>query len=83
MQSKSFDLQLAEKFYECRELFKKHESKGDLLNPSISHVMGIVFGKLMEIQQGLFDDVKELGNDIELNIIKPLNEFQVIFIDLK
>ena len=37
----------------------------------------------MEIQQGLFDDVKELGNDIELNIIKPLNEFQVIIYKLK
>ena len=70
-------MQLAEKFYECKELFKKYESKGDLLNPSISHIMGVVFGKLMEIQQGLSNDVQELGHNIEVNVLKPLMDYQV------
>lgn len=69
---------MSEKFLECRELFKKYETKGDLLNPSISHVMGIVFGKLSEMQQETHDEVYELTKSIETRVLKPLNDYQVL-----
>lgn len=72
-------MQLAEKFLECRELFKKHETRGDLLNPTISHVMGIVFGKIGEMQQNAHDEVMELTKNIETKVLKPLNDYQVRF----
>lgn len=75
---KAVDLQLADKFLECKENFKKYENKGELLNPTISHVMGIVFGKLSEVQQGVHDEVVELTQNIEIKVLKPLNEYQVI-----
>jgi exonuclease VII small subunit len=57
-------------------MFKKYESKGELLNPQISHVMGAVFGKLHDIQHGLAADVQELAGNIELNVLKPLLDYQ-------
>lgn len=81
--TKAADLQLAEKFLECRDLFKKHETRGDLLNPTISHVMGIVFGKLNEMQQNIHDEVLELTQNIESKVLRPLNDYQVSFLSLK
>jgi hypothetical protein len=75
--TKSIDLQLSEKFLECKELFKKYESKGEFLNPNISHILGIVFGKLHEIQVEMHNEVNELTDHIQLNVLKPLNEYQV------
>lgn len=74
---KSIDFQLAEKFSECRDLFKKYEGKGDSINPNISHVMGIMFGKLLELQQGMHDEVNDLTRNIETHVLKPLNDYQV------
>lgn len=74
--SKQIDMQLAEKFIECRNLFEKYEQKGAQLNPSIAHVLGIVFGRLVEIQQGISDEIRELTKNIEVNILKPLNDYQ-------
>jgi hypothetical protein len=74
--TKSLDTQLAEKFLECRDQFKKHESKGDQLSPTTAHIMGIVFGKLHEIQHGLAADLQELAVNIELNVLKPLLDYQ-------
>jgi hypothetical protein len=74
---KAVDLQLADKFLECRELFKKYETKGEMLNPNISHVMGLVFGRLNEIQQGVHDEMLDLTQNIESKVLRPLNEYQV------
>jgi hypothetical protein len=76
LQTKSFDTQLAEKFLECRDMFKKYESKGEQLNPSITHLMGLVYGKLHEMQHGLAADLQELAVNIELNVLKPLVDYQ-------
>lgn len=75
--SKTVDMQLGEKFLECKELFKKYENKGETLNPSINHVMGIVFGKLSDLQQGMHTEIIELTQNIEQSVLKPLNDYQV------
>lgn len=71
-------MQLAEKFFECREIFKKYESRGEGLNANISHVMGDIFSKLNDIQHDMHNEVVELTQTIELKILKPLNDYQVI-----
>ena len=70
-------MQLAEKFFECREIFKKYESRGDCINANISHVMGEIFSKLNDIQTDMHNEVVELTQNIELKILKPLNDYQV------
>lgn len=47
-----------------------------MLNPTISHIMGIVFGKLNDLQCMLASDVQELAQNIELGVLKPLLEYQ-------
>lgn len=74
--TKSIDMQLSEKFQECKDLFKKYESKGEYLNPNISHLLGIVFGKLQEIQLDMQTEVNELSDSIQTNVLKPLNDYQ-------
>ena len=74
---KNIDSQLADKFLECKDIFRKYESKGDLLNANIAHILGIVFGKLSEIQIQLNAEVSELVLSIEKEIIRPLVEYQV------
>lgn len=69
---------MAEKFYECQELFKKFESKGDSLNPEIKHVLGFILGKLCEIHNDMHSEVVDLVNNIDKNIVKPLKEYQVL-----
>jgi hypothetical protein len=68
---------LAEKFGECKETFKKYESKGDFLNANSTHLLGIVFARLNEIQQEMQNEVNDLVQNIEFNVLKPLNDYQV------
>lgn len=77
LKQKNIDSQLADKFLECKDIFRKYESKGDLLNANIAHVLGIIFGKLSEIQYQLNVEVNELVQSIEKEIIKPLQDYQV------
>lgn len=77
IKTKAADQQLSEKFFECSELFKKYETKGELLNPTVSHVMGIVFGKLRDMQLEVHDEVQDLTKSVESKVLKPLNDYQV------
>ncbi len=78
--TKNIDLQLSKEFLECKELFKKYEAKGELLNPNVNHLLGAVFGKLHEIQSEMHLDVNELNENIQTNVLKPLNDYQVFIL---
>ncbi len=68
---------LAEKLAECQEVLLKYEAKGDGLSSNrSSHVLGIVFGKLNDIQLSMAAEVNELKENIEKNVLKPLADYQ-------
>ncbi|CAF0707004.1 unnamed protein product [Brachionus calyciflorus] len=73
---KNIDFQLADKFFECKEIFRKYETKGEILNANIAHVLGTIFGKLNELQLGIHSEVVDLMQSIEANVIKPLIDYQ-------
>ncbi|RNA39658.1 rho GTPase-activating 44-like isoform X3 [Brachionus plicatilis] len=73
---KTIDLHLGEKFLECKELFRKFESRGDLLTPNFSHVLGSILGKINEMHFSMHHEVVELVSNIEKNVIKPLKDYQ-------
>ena len=62
-------------------MFRKYESKGDSLNPNITHVMGDIFNKLNDIQQDMHTEVIELAQNIEHNVLRPLNDYQVCYLN--
>ena len=81
--SKSMDKHLSDKFAECNELFNKYESRGDMINPSVSHVLGAVFSKLNELQAEMHAEVAGLTRDIEANVLKPLSDYQKEIVSVK
>ena len=58
-------------------MFRKYESKGETLNPNIPHVMGDIFNKLNDFQTEMHNDVFELTQNIDQNVLRPLNEYHV------
>ena len=67
--SKLIDQQLSEKFNECKEILVKYERPND-------QVVGTVLSKLTDMQQDMNNDVIELIRNVDLNLLRPLQEYQ-------
>lgn len=67
--TKLVDLHLGDKFNECKELFARYDRPND-------QIMGTVFGRISEIQKEIALEVSELVKNIELNVLKPLQDYQ-------
>lgn len=66
---------MAEKFFECKSLFQKYESRGDA-QAIEAHVLGDVYGKLYEFQQDMQNEVNGLTDYIQDHVLQPLNSYQ-------